>query len=74
MTNKLRKLTLVTLKKRWTTDPMIQNSTFFSELPLIYLGEIPNMPEHGVFASYLSGRLFSGLHIFYFRELRDDEV
>jgi len=43
-------------------------------MPLIYLGEIPNMPEHGVFAGHRSGRVYSGHHIEQFEEVPSEEV
>jgi len=47
----------------------------FSETEVyVFLGEIPNMPEHCVVAARINGRIFSGYHSFLFRELTDDEV
>ena len=69
-----RRLSLVRLKKRVSSEPDSQNLPFINDMPLIYLGEITNMPEHGVFAGYKSGRIYSGFHIFQFVELKDDEV
>jgi len=44
-----------------------------NERSLIYLGEIPNMPGHGVFAGG-SGKIHIGYHIDEFVELTEDEV
>ena len=43
------------------------------DLPMIYLGEIYNMSEHGIFAGR-SGKCYFGYHIDNFRELKEDEV
>ena len=69
-----RKLSLVKLKKKWASEPAIQASSLFKDLPLVFLGEIPNMPEHGVFVGHSSGRIYSGLHIGQFTELLESEV
>lgn len=43
------------------------------DLPMIYLGEIYNMPGHGIFVGR-SGKCYFGYHIDNFRELKEDEV
>lgn len=40
---------------------------------MIYLGEITNMKEHGIFIGK-SGKCYFGYHISHFRELGEDEV
>lgn len=47
---------------------------FANDMPLIFLGEIPNLPDHGVFLGHRSGRAYSGYHIDNFVELTEDEV
>jgi hypothetical protein len=47
---------------------------YFRDLPLVYMGEIKNMPEHGVFVSMKSGRIYPGYHIWDFEEIPDDET
>lgn len=42
--------------------------------PYIFLGEIPNMPDHCVVISHRLGTIFSGCHIEDFRELTEDET
>ncbi len=74
MSKPLRKLSLVRLRKKWATGSAAQELPFLDDMPLIYLGEIPNMPGHGVFAGHRSGRLYSGYHIDQFVELRLSEV
>ncbi|HSI23392.1 MAG TPA: hypothetical protein VK959_10260 [Methylophilaceae bacterium] len=69
-----RKLSLVKLKKKWAAEPVIKAASYFNDLPLIFLGEIPNMPEHGVFVGHSSGRIYSGIHISQFTELSESEV
>ena len=46
---------------------------FSQDLPLIFLGEIANMPEHGIFIGK-SGKIYKGYHIWNFRELTEDET
>lgn len=43
-----RKLSLVKFQKKWAADPTSKGLPFIDDMPLIFLGEIPNMPEHGV--------------------------
>jgi hypothetical protein len=74
MAKKPRKLSLVKLKKKWANEPVIMDSPFFKDMPLVFLGEIPNMPEHGVFIGHKSGEIYSGMHIFQFTELSKNEV
>jgi len=72
MNSALRPLALVTLKTEFAD--LASQSPFGSDLPLVFLGEIPNMPEHGVFAGYRSGRVYSGYHIAQFQELPPEDV
>jgi hypothetical protein len=69
-----RKLSLVQLKKEWAADPASQTLPFIHDMPLIFLGEIPNMPDHGVFIGHKSGLAYSGFHIPRFVELSESEV
>ncbi len=69
-----RKMSLVRLKKKWADDPAIKKAHFYKDQPLIFLGEIPNMPEHGVFAGHHSGKIYSGLHTRQFVEISENEV
>ena len=62
--NKLREKTLVTVKN----EVEINEYPFCNDLPLVYLGEIANMPEHGIFIGK-SGKCYFGYHIWNFREL-----
>jgi hypothetical protein len=69
-----RKMSLVKLKKKWATDPATKKTPYFKDQPLIFLGKIPNMPEHGVFVGQRSGKIYSGFHISQFTELSEDET
>lgn len=69
MRNRLREKTLVTVKK----EVAINDYPFCNDLPLVYLGEIANMPEHGIFIGK-SGRCYFGYHIWNFRELNEGEI
>jgi len=73
MKHALRPLALVRLKPEWA-EAASQNAPFLKDMPLVYLGEIPNMPEHGVFAGHRSGRVYSGYHIAQFEELPPEDV
>jgi hypothetical protein len=72
----VRQLSLVRLKEDWAAMPTSKKLPFVRarDLPLVFLGEIPNMPEHGVFVGYKSGRAYSGYHIIQFEEVPDDET
>ena len=47
---------------------------FAKDLPLVFLGEILNMPGHCIVAGSKTGRVYSGYHIETFVELPVDEV
>jgi len=47
---------------------------YAKDQPLIFLGEIPNMPGHCVVIGAKSGRVYSGYHTGNFVELSDDDV
>lgn len=66
----LREKTLVTI----TDEALRKKYPFTDDLPLVYLGEIANMPGHGIFAGTKTGKVYSGYHISGFRELTDDEI
>jgi hypothetical protein len=69
-----RQLSLVKLKPALAVMPTSKKLPFVNDMPLVFLGEIPNMPEHGIFAGHSSGRIYSGFHIEQFVELSDDET
>ena len=64
----IKEKTLVTLK-----DEISLEYPFSDDMPMIYLGEIANMPEHGIFIGK-SGKCYFGYHISNFRELSEDEI
>ena len=64
----MKEKTLVTLK-----NELSLKYPFSDDMPIIYLGEIANMPEHGIFIGQ-SGKCYFGYHIGSFRELNEDEV
>ena len=64
----IKEKTLVTLK-----DEISLEYPFSDDMPMVYLGEIANMSEHGIFIGQ-SGKCYFGYHLWDFRELRDDEV
>ena len=69
-----RPLALVKLKSEFASGAVAKDFPFLKDLPLVYLGEIPNMPEHGIFVGHHSGRFYSGYHINQFVELNENEV
>ena len=64
----MKEKTLVTLKNELSLE-----YPFSDDMPMIYLGEIANMPEHGIFIGK-SGKCYFGYHISNFRELSEDEI
>ena len=64
----MKEKTLVTLK-----DEISFEYLFSDDMPMVYLGEIANMPEHGIFIGK-SGKCYFGYHISNFRELSEEEV
>ena len=72
MKDVLRPLSLVRLKRGVAN--VADSVPFADDLPLVYLGEIPNMPEHGVFVGHRSGRVYSGYHVFQFEEVPSEDV
>ncbi len=71
MKPKIREKSLVTFDE--SLEIKINDYPFATDLPLIFLGEIVNMPEHGIFIGK-SGKIYQGYHIWSFRELTDDEI
>ncbi len=59
---------------QWLKDNDHQDSPLLSEKVFVFLGEIPNMPEHCVIAGQQSGKVFSGFHISNFVELTSEEL
>ena len=66
--SELREKSLVTVKGEMTSE-----YPFYGDLPMIYLGEIANMKEHGIFVG-ISGKCYFGYHISNFKELSEEEV
>ena len=64
----MKEKTLVTLK-----DEISLEYPFSDDMTMVYLGEIANMPEHGIFIGK-SGKCYFGYHISNFRELSEEEV
>lgn len=64
----LREKALVTVKE----GVDIHDFPFCNDLPLVYLGEIVNLPQHGIFIGS-SGKCYFGYHLWNFRELSEDE-
>lgn len=74
MEKKPRPLSLVKLKAGCHTPEEAASLPFNDDFPLIFLGEIPNMPDHGVVAGFRTGRIYSGYHIEQFTELNEEEI
>lgn len=66
--SQLREKSLVRLKEDITSS-----LPFDKDLPVIFLGEIANMTEYGIFIGK-SGKSYFGYHISHFRELSEDEI
>jgi hypothetical protein len=67
-------LTFVKLRDDVFTSEKATALPFYEDFPLVFLGEIQNMPGHGIFAGHRTGRIYSGYHIDQFVELDEDEV
>ena len=64
----IKEKSLITLK-----DEIKSKYPFSNDLPMIYLGEIYNMPEHSIFIGK-SGKCYFGYHVNTFRELTENEI
>lgn len=71
---KLRVPTLVRPTKQFIAVLGKKRPKYFKDLPLVFMGEIKNMPEHGVFIGMKSGKIYSGYHVWNFEEIPDDET
>jgi len=71
MKPKIREKSLVTFDESLGIE--INKYPFSTDLPLLFLGEIVNMPEHGIFVGK-SGKIYQGYHIWNFRELTEHET
>lgn len=52
----------------WDKYPFEPNGVY------VFLGDIPNMPDHCVVIDYKSGRIYSGYHTENFIEIPEDET
>ena len=68
---KLRKRSLVTVRSEYEAE---YSAKLVEHCPLIYLGDIRQMPDHGIFISHRTHKMFLGLHTFAFRELADEQA
>lgn len=51
-----------------------RKTSFFKEGRYLYLGEIVNMPGHGVFVGMKTNVVYTGYHIDEFEEITEEEV
>lgn len=56
------------------TEPTAHEIKIRNIAPFVFMGEIPNMPRHGVFVSVKTGEVLSCLHIDDFEKIPDDET
>jgi len=68
----IRQYALVVFEN-YVDEEIKEQYEFSKDMPLIYLGEIPNMLGHGIFIGYQSGKIYAGYHMDSFRELGEDE-
>ncbi len=76
MTSKLRQNALIKIEskhKKWLEEND-NESPLLKEEVFVFLGEIPNMPEHCIIVGHKSGKVLSGYHTFDFLELSEDEL
>ena len=57
----------------YETDQSIKSS-FFKEGHYMYLGEIVNMPGHGIFIGMKTNNVYTGYHIDEFEEIPEEEI
>ena len=69
-----RKLSLVRFDPQGLTAETKAKYPFKADAPLVFFGEIPNMPDHCVVADHKTGQIYSGYHTFNFVELGEDET
>ncbi len=65
---------VVEIMKIWLTENGHKDSPLLEEDVFVFLGEIPNMPEHCVISGYKSGKILSGHHTSNFIELAEGEM
>ena len=74
MTKIPRKLTLVRFDALRLPRGFRSQYPFRAGVAYVFMGEIPNMPEHCVVADLKSGKTYAGYHTDNFVELSKDEV
>ena len=62
-----RQYSLVRYVSDCKEHPFEKNKTY------VFLGEIPQMPEHCIVADFKTGQLYSGYHTENFEEIPEDE-
>lgn len=50
------------------------DESLHKDMPLIFFGEIPNKPGHGIFMSVRRKKFYLDLHIESFEEIDEDDV
>jgi hypothetical protein len=76
MKNTPRQYSLVKIEpkhKKWLEENA-SDTILLKEKTFVFLGEIPNMPEHCIIAGQESGKIYSGYDIENFVELSSEEV
>ena len=76
VSNSLRQYALVKLTDEYRAlyKKYHIDNDFLKERCFIFLGEIPNMPEHCVVIGNVTKKIYSGYHITNFVELNEYEV
>jgi hypothetical protein len=69
-----RKLSLVRFDAAALPPRFRRKYPFRAGRAYVFLGEIPNMPDHCVVADHRTGQLYSGYHTEHFIELTEDET
>jgi hypothetical protein len=73
-TGRPRDFSLVRFNPRGLSSREIRLYSFKPNATYVFLGEIPNMPQHCVVADAKTGRIWTGYHTEHFHEIRKNET
>ena len=62
------------LVKDWHHSVVNEQRNFHNDKRFVFMGEIPNMPEHGIVMEIDSNKILVGIHIENYMECSKDEV
>jgi hypothetical protein len=71
--HKPRYLSLIKTNPDFIREEDLKIFPFSDDMPLLFLGEIPQMPDHCVVSGFHSGKIYAGYHTYNFVEMDEDE-